>query len=1075
MLPDEISFEDEEAFFGKDTLEDEELGDPSTPSQSLHEGGLPDEISFEDEEEFFKETPNSTPNPSLAPGRGTIAPGPEVEFELIKRQKKLDRWNSFMSDPTAGSAAPSFTGGDDTFWADLDDNAEYVADQLNKGIIGLLDLPAEVAVTVVEEAGRLVNDGESLDLSHLKGGFLKVYKNIVKESESRGAAADLSLQFVGGGIASLFAAAKTAKLIPAIADSVTSKTGLATVTPAAPVTNLGFVAKSEAVGTAIPAAAGATAASLVDEEDADTAFLLGALSPAGVAVASQTALKVSPAAHAVKWIKRTTKGFYDKDTKTNSAISSIEDELPKLPDGSIDTEKLNKSLDDLIALSERTGQEVPITVAGVVDNPRINARQHAINTKFAEEAEKHHTTAKAAVDNYLKQVDGEATVVDKSVLDQLLKEIVTAKKVELKKIAEKIQRDEDLLIRSIRDEENYSSKDLGGIVDETTRKLRKGYRGAVNRLYSLANPGPSVKFNIDEIGETVKRIVDGRGIYAGLDKDAPKFIESVVHQSIRTQKRGLPDDSKLIIPDHIRAAIEKKPLSNSYEDLMGSKNTEGLLPALRREMRAEWSANGSSVKYRAFAELEEVVERSVKSQLPENQRQALDVAQRFYADEFVPRFRQGLGAKVLKTKVSGEEALHREDILFQVWNPRNETEADDFLKLFEGKPKAMAALEDYALKNLFDAVNNGASVQRTFDAWKRKYSVLLQKFPTISQKTDTLDDAVRAFSDQKKLDEEAMAVLAKESIKDFTHEDPVTAVKKILENPTYSNRFKNHIDEVIDDPKQKEYMVNAVRRLLWEDMLLKNKSADAMSEYLTKHRDSVIDFISPERYDEMLNYNDLVRMVERTPDPKVGSPEFNRIFGKLNEMGMDPNNIMTRMRLKVQGLIGTDFIIMERTLKMLRVMSDKHYAEVNKSIMFDGMKLRNFADLYKVNGKFTEDPEAVRVYLANFPVFLGEELEDTPPKLEEPAFEDEEKEVKQKAPQGPALREEPLPDTSSVEGSKTSQKSVEGVRDGITARNTDLGLNKPAGPGGTTGNALSANFDPKSILEEARKRGFLNA
>ncbi|MEE8598549.1 MAG: hypothetical protein V3S69_03400, partial [Dehalococcoidales bacterium] len=168
----------------------------------------------------------------------------------------------------------------------------------------------------------------------------------------------------------------------------------------------------------------------------------------------------------------------------------------------------------------------------------------------------------------------------------------------------------------------------------------------------------------------------------------------------------------------------------------------------------------------------------------------------------------------------------------------------------------------------------------------------------------------------------------------------------------------------IEDPQQREVAYKAVRRLMWEKMR-KETTADGTLEYIKNHEKSLEAFLGKESLEEMENFAQLTKILEKNPNPHVSEPEFNALFALLEKMGMDPLKIMTRVRHSQMGFVSKGYIATERLVHFWKNLSDKHYQQINKKIMMDGKQLSGIAKMLDLNSPSKELPEKVQAYMSS--------------------------------------------------------------------------------------------------------------
>ena len=811
--------------------------------------------------------------------------------------------------------------------------AKILADGISLGIVRTADLPAEFVTTLIEQGSRIIPGDNRIDMSGFQGGFEKLYRAFGSEPEMKGKLERITHkvgELVGGAAGGGAAVATTAKTASKLALSPTT---VSATRQLAPVRDLGQFAKAEGLTTLGAGTVGSAAASVVSEKHEDIAF-------AGGSVASS----VAPTLWATKKIYGAITDLFTEKGQTRKALKSIESDLPRTPEGEVDYDAIEARAEELIKLERETGQKVALSGRSIADTPGMKARQEKVNTKFRKEADEMHATAENSLRQYLNDLDVAKTDDEIATLDNTLEAFVEDVGAEVKTITDKIQRERDVLISTL-DTEKMNALEGGVQLTETASALQKVFRKTVNLMYEAANPGKKFRFNVGDIDAKVEDIIQRRGVYSGLDEESPKFIRTIVSEALESAKGA---KSPIILPDDfVRKGAGKA--TNTYDQLVGR---DGLLRKLRSQMREELAVNGGSSKYRALADLEETVSKTIQQQLPPAQFKAFSKADSYFREEYAPRFIQGLGGKIRKTAATGEAALHREDILDQVWNAKNLSEVKDFEQLYKSSPESLDVLKDHAITDLFKKLKYSTNLQQDFDKWKYTYRHHLSAFPEIAKDVESFGAAQKSFQKIADLEEASARKIAAAKIKPFSVDNPQGVINKSLENHKYAQNFKDLVLKTVEDPREQEEVLGAVRRLLWDDMHgTGKKTAADIAKYVEDNKKTLEVFMGKEQVEEMSNYGKLTDLLEKNPQAHVSEPEFNALFKMLDKMGIDPLKMMVRLRHRQMGFLSTSFIVAEQFVQRVKSLTDKHYMNINKSIMLDGEKLRNIASMRKLTEK----------------------------------------------------------------------------------------------------------------------------
>jgi hypothetical protein len=184
-------------------------------------------------------------------------------------------------------------------------------------------------------------------------------------------------------------------------------------------------------------------------------------------------------------------------------------------------------------------------------------------------------------------------------------------------------------------------------------------------------------------------------------------------------------------------------------------------------------------------------------------------ANRFYRDEYLPRFKQGFGADVLAKYGSGEARVPNEKVVEMITKANNATAARDFKQLFDDVPEAWQALRDGYMDALTRTANvlgaDGKINQKALDGFLRKHSPTLAEFPQVRQEFQqlALDNAgllergARLAGQRKELDTAAMFKL-------FQGKPPAEVMTEAMTDPNVMRVLAHHA-------QPRAPMVNGVR------------------------------------------------------------------------------------------------------------------------------------------------------------------------------------------------------------------------------------------------------------------------
>lgn len=167
----------------------------------------------------------------------------------------------------------------------------------------------------------------------------------------------------------------------------------------------------------------------------------------------------------------------------------------------------------------------------------------------------------------------------------------------------------------------------------------------------------------------------------------------------------------------------------------------------------------------------------------------LKEANRFYAEEYVPRFKQGFGADVAARYPSGEFRTPDQLVTELITRKGNNTQAaKDFKLLFDEVPEAMQSLRNGYLDDLY---RNGGIVskegrlnQKALDTFLRKHEPTLKEFPEIRKELHGLALDNAALLERRAYIVQAEKQLAAHDLyRLFQGKDPAVVLTEATSNP----------------------------------------------------------------------------------------------------------------------------------------------------------------------------------------------------------------------------------------------------------------------------------------------------
>jgi hypothetical protein len=308
----------------------------------------------------------------------------------------------------------------------------------------------------------------------------------------------------------------------------------------------------------------------------------------------------------------------------------------------------------------------------------------------------------------------------------------------------------------------YASKEAQNIVARQEQEIRAAakFDASKQRLQAKIDRG-LVNVTPGEVGSTlidaakaerqaVKTNVTQPAYKAAFDAagDAKIDVSKVVSEAERILDRKLSSFATETAPDTVRKLLSfappPPPAKPVGSGLISSKLKTPAPPALppqatlqdlddvRKAINADIAAASTSnapmaaTTLRNLQQLHEAVDDAVKSSttLTDEAKTLYKGALDTYRTQYAPRFKEGINANLFKQTNLQETKIKPEDVVSKYFQPKGESEAKDFLRLFDKNPDAMkiarTGIEDLYRREVTDAA--GRVTPESHAAFMKKYA-----------------------------------------------------------------------------------------------------------------------------------------------------------------------------------------------------------------------------------------------------------------------------------------------------------------------------------------------------------------
>jgi hypothetical protein len=308
----------------------------------------------------------------------------------------------------------------------------------------------------------------------------------------------------------------------------------------------------------------------------------------------------------------------------------------------------------------------------------------------------------------------------------------------------------------------YASKEAQNIVARQKQEVRAAakFDASKQRLQAKIDRG-LVNVTPGEVGGTlidaanverqaVKTNVTQPAYKAAFDAagDAKIDVSKVVSEAERILDRKLSSFATETAPDTVRKLLSFAPAPPPAKPvgggLISSKLKTPAPPALppqatlqdlddvRKAINADIVAASTSnapmaaTTLRNLKQLHAAIDDAVKSSatLTDEAKTLYKGALDTYRTQYAPRFKEGINANLFKQTNLQETKIKPEDVVSKYFQPKGESEAKDFLRLFDKNPDAMkiarTGIEDLYRREVTDAV--GRVTPESHAAFMKKYA-----------------------------------------------------------------------------------------------------------------------------------------------------------------------------------------------------------------------------------------------------------------------------------------------------------------------------------------------------------------
>jgi hypothetical protein len=270
---------------------------------------------------------------------------------------------------------------------------------------------------------------------------------------------------------------------------------------------------------------------------------------------------------------------------------------------------------------------------------------------------------------------------------------------------------------------NVTPGEVGGaLIDAAKAEQNAVKTKVVKPAYDAAfEAAGDVKIDVSKVVNEAERI---------LDRKLSSFATETAPDTVRKLRGFVPS-----VPEAEAVTVGKAGFKTARVPTPPPATPEATLLQLddvRKAINADIAAAASSnapmaaTTLRNLKQLHAAIDDAVKSSttLPDEAKTLYKGALDTYRTQYAPRFKEGINANLFKQTNLQETKIKPEDVVSKYFQPKGESEAKDFLRLFDKNPDAMkiarTGIEDLYRREVTDAA--GRVTPESHAAFMKKYA-----------------------------------------------------------------------------------------------------------------------------------------------------------------------------------------------------------------------------------------------------------------------------------------------------------------------------------------------------------------
>jgi hypothetical protein len=351
----------------------------------------------------------------------------------------------------------------------------------------------------------------------------------------------------------------------------------------------------------------------------------------------------------------------------------------------------------------------------------------------------------------------------------------------------------------------------------------------------------------------------------------------------------------------------------------------------------------------------------------------LKAANKFYREEYVPRFGQDMGQDLGRTRNNGAEVIKGEDIATRMFGPNNVTEARQFNLIHGEDPAARQAMTDLALDDIRrSGVKDGMLDKNAVSSWITKHSRILDEMPWLKESIAGKDPQA-LYSKLGELEARRQSVADSEINRMLGDgADPSNTIDLALKDRVRMQTLKKG---VADDPN----LDGALKRAVWnraigsgatDEPLL---SSGKMAAFMKDNEPSLRVALGDKHYADLETVVKAAEITGRSARPTGKSAELKTDVDVLGSVfGTSLASATSQARSVMEGRVGPVPVAVNVATRAANSLSRSQTREAWKAAFYDPNVAELLASSAK-SGKMTPmQSERIKAYLLALPAVSPE-------------------------------------------------------------------------------------------------------